>query len=74
MVNNKLAMIMYITFAVLSFLFGIKMFQFGETLRGVLFMVAVACWGMCIYNTSIYKRQENQSGVTTSIKKAKFKK
>lgn len=74
MVNNKLAMIMYITFAVVSFLFGIKMFQFGETLRGVLFMIAVACWGMCIYNTAICKRQENQSGVTTSIKKAKFKK
>ncbi|MEG0050697.1 MAG: hypothetical protein RR712_00840 [Terrisporobacter sp.] len=67
--NSKLAMIIYIIFAVLSFIFGIKMFSAGETLRGILFMVAVACWGMCIYNNSTTnKRQEKRLGRNSSNK------
>ena len=48
--RGKLAMSIYVLFAILSFFFGVKMFEIGETLRGILFMVAVVCWGMCIYN------------------------
>ena len=44
--KSKVAMFIYVAFALVSFLFGVKMFQMGDTLRGVLFMVAVACWGM----------------------------
>lgn len=73
--NSKLAMSIYVVFAVMSFLFGIKMFQYGETLRGILFMVAVACWGLCIYNNSnITNRQSKRLNSSSINKKAKVKK
>lgn len=73
--NSKLAMLIYVVFAVMSFLFGIKMFQYGETLRGILFMVAVACWGLCIYNNSnITNRQSKRLNSSSINKKAKSKK
>ena len=58
--KSKFAMIIYILFAILSFFFGVMMFKMGDTLRGVLFMVAVACWGMCIYNNSGTSRRQNK--------------
>lgn len=58
--KSKLAMIVYILFAIVSFFFGVMMFKMGDTLRGVLFMVAVACWGMCIYNNSGTSRRQKQ--------------
>jgi len=58
--KSKLAMIIYILFAIASFFFGVHMFKFGDTLRGILFMVAVACWGMCIYNNSGTTRRQKQ--------------
>ncbi len=58
--KSKFAMIIYILFAILSFFFGVMMFKMGDTLRGVLFMVAVACWGMCIYNNSGTSRRQKQ--------------
>lgn len=58
--KSKFAMIIYILFAIVSFFFGVMMFKMGDTLRGVLFMVAVACWGMCIYNNSGTSRREKQ--------------
>ena len=58
--KSKLAMGIYILFAIASFFFGITMFKMGDTLRGVLFMVAVVCWGMCIYNNSTMNRREKQ--------------
>lgn len=58
--KGKFAMIIYVLFAILSFFFGIVMFNNGDTLRGILFMVAVACWGMCIYNSSGMNRREKQ--------------
>lgn len=58
--KSKLALCIYILFAVLSFFFGVKMFQFGDTLRGVLFMVAVVCWCMCIYNSSSMNKRQNK--------------
>ena len=72
--NSKLAMSIYVVFAVMSFLFGIKMFQYGETLRGILFMVAVACWGLCIYNNSIMNRREKQRVATVTQSKKNNKK
>ena len=73
--NSKLAMLIYVVFAVMSFLFGIKMFQYGETLRGILFMVAVACWGLCIYNNSnTANRQSKRLNSSSTNKKAKAKK
>ena len=73
--KSKLAMAIYILFAIASFLFGVKMFQIGDNLRGILFMVAVACWGMCIYNNSIMNRREKQRVVpiTQSKKNNKSK-
>ena len=73
--KSKLAMVIYILFAIASFLFGVKMFQMGDNLRGILFMVAVACWGMCIYNNSIMNRREKQrvASVTQSQKNNKKK-
>ena len=56
--KSRLAMIIYIIFAIASFFFGVTMFKMGDTLRGILFMVAVACWGMCIYNNSGMNRRE----------------
>ena len=58
--KSRLAMIIYIIFAIASFFFGVTMFKMGDTLRGILFMVAVACWGMCIYNNSVMNRREKQ--------------
>ena len=58
--KSKLAMIVYVLFAIVSFFFGVMMFRMGDTLRGVLFMVAVACWGMCIYNKSGTIRRQKQ--------------
>ncbi|WP_455538236.1 hypothetical protein [Terrisporobacter sp.] len=74
--KSKFAMVIYILFAIVSFLFGVKMFQMGDILRGVLFMVAVMCWGMCIYNNSSMIRREKQRGisVTQSNKKINKKK
>ena len=67
--KSKLAMVIYILFAIASFLFGVKMFQMGDNLRGILFMVAVACWGMCIYNNSIMNRREKQRVATVTKSK-----
>ena len=72
--KSKLAMVIYITFAVLSFLFGVKMFQMGDTLRGILFMVAVACWGMCIYNNSGMIKRQNKRIESTNKSRKKNKK
>lgn len=58
--KSKFAMIIYTLFAIASFFFGVMMFKMGDTLRGVLFMVAVACWGMCIYNNSGTSRRQKQ--------------
>lgn len=58
--RSKLAMTIYVIFAILSFFFGVQMFKIGDTLRGILFMVAVACWGMCIYNNSGITRRQKQ--------------
>lgn len=58
--KSKFAMIIYILFAIASFFFGLQMFKIGDTLRGILFMVAVACWGMCIYNNSGMNRRQKQ--------------
>lgn len=58
--KSKLAMIIYILFAIASFFFGVQMFKMGDTLRGILFMVAVACWGMCIYNNNGTTRRQKQ--------------
>ena len=67
--KGKFAMFIYVAFAVLSFLFGIKMFQTGDILRGALFMVAVACWGMCIYNNGgIIRRQKERTSSSTLSK------
>ncbi len=72
--RGKLAMAIYIIFAVLSFFFGVQMFRYGETLRGILFMVAVACWGMCIYNNSgTNRRQKQRMSSSTSNKNSKKK-
>ena len=46
--KSKVAMFIYVAFALVSFLFGVKMFQMGDTLRGVLFMV-----GLCFLYISI---------------------
>ena len=67
--KSKLALFIYILFAIASFLFGVKMFQIGDNLRGILFMVAVACWGMCIYNNSTMNRREKQR--VTPVKQSK---
>lgn len=72
--NSKLAMIIYVVFAVVSFLFGVRMFQIGETLRGILFMVAVVCWAMCIYNNSSTSKRQNKRLDSTSSKKKNNKK
>ena len=56
--KSRLAMTIYILFAIASFFFGVQMFRTGDTLRGILFMVAVACWGMCIYNNSGTTRRQ----------------
>ena len=58
--KSKFAMIIYTLFAIASFFFGVMMFKMGDTLRGVLFMVAVACWGMCIYNNIGTSRRQKQ--------------
>lgn len=58
--KSKLAMAIYVIFAIASFLSGVYMFRVGEALRGILFMVAVACWGMCIYNNSGTTRRQKQ--------------
>lgn len=58
--KSKLAMAIYVIFAIASFLFGVYMFRRGDTSRGILFMVAVACWGMCIYNNSGITRRQKQ--------------
>lgn len=58
--KSRLAMIIYILFAIASFFFGVQMFRIGDILRGVLFMVAVACWGMCIYNNRGTARRQKQ--------------
>lgn len=59
--KSKGAMVIYIIFAIVSFFFGVQMFRLGDNLRGILFMVAVACWGMCIYNNSgMLKRQKQR--------------
>lgn len=72
--KSKFAMFIYIIFAIVSFLFGVKMFQMGDTLRGILFMVAVACWGMCIYNnTGMNKREKQRVASTKTNKKNKSK-
>ena len=58
--KSKFAMTVYILFTIASFLFGITMFKMGDILRGILFMVAVACWGMCIYNNSEMNKRQKQ--------------
>lgn len=73
--KSKLALCIYILFAVLSFFFGVKMFQSRDTLRGILFMVAVICWGMCIYNNfAINKRSNQRLNVSVSQKNSHNKK
>ena len=70
--KSKLAMLIYIVFAIVSFLFGIKMFQMGDTLRGILFMVAVACWGMCIYNNlGMARREKERMGTSRTVQSNK---
>lgn len=58
--KSKFGMFIYVIFAILSFLFGAYMFKIGDMLRGILFMVAVACWVMCIYNNSGMNKREKQ--------------
>lgn len=58
--KSKLGMFIYVIFAILSFLFGAYMFTIGDMLRGILFMVAVACWVMCIYNNSGMNKRQKQ--------------
>lgn len=65
--KSKLVMFIYVIFAIVSFFFGVLMFRMGDTLRGILFMVAVACWGMCIYNNSGMSRRQKQR-MTSSTK------
>ena len=67
--KSKVAMFIYVAFALVSFLFGVKMFQMGDTLRGVLFMVAVACWGMCIYNNSGMNRRQKERNMSPAQNK-----
>ena len=62
--KSKLAIIIYILFAIASFFFGVQMFKMGDSLRGILFMVAVACWGMCIYNNGGISRRQKQRTIT----------
>lgn len=75
--RGKLAIAIYVLFAISSFFFGIKMFEMGETLRGILFMVAVACWLMCIYNvfgTDKREKKRLDTYPTTNKKSSKSKK
>lgn len=71
--KSKFAMIIYILFAIVSFFFGVMMFEIGDTLRGVLFMVAVVCWGMCIYNNSGICRRQKQR-IESSTKNSELNK
>lgn len=66
--KTKLAMTIYIIFAIVSFFFGVQMFKMGDTLRGILFMVAVVCWGMCIYNNSGTSRRQKQRMASSTTK------
>lgn len=72
--KSKFAMIIYILFAIASFLFGVQCFRLGDTLRGALFMVAAACWGMCIYNNSGMNRREKQRMASCSQNSSSSKK
>ena len=64
--KSKLGMFIYVIFVILSFLFGVYMFKVGDILRGILFMVAVACWGMCIYNNSGINKREKQRNISSA--------
>ena len=64
--KSKLGMFIYIIFTIVSFLFGVYMFKIGDTLRGILFMVAVACWGMCIYNNRGMSKIDKQRKVSSA--------
>ena len=50
------------------------MFQTGDILRGALFMVAVACWGMCIYNNGGISRRQKERTSSSTLSKNRNKK
>lgn len=66
--KSKLAMGIYVAFAIVSFFFGVQMFKMGDTLRGILFMVAAGCWCMCIYNNNRTIKRQKQRMVHSSQK------